>query len=397
LDKIFAVELSNDNPSFWYSVTLELPATGYELLDALDKLHMNVGKEPTFEILDYGDFHCLQSSLDCCVDFYNVNALSMRLSELDETQRIAFKGLVQIELEKTDWKDMYRCIPTPRLIDLAYSADCCHVVREARNDAQLGRFYAKNGFISELDGLPDGIFELLDFEKIGREARQGEGGTFTSQGYVVQSEELKQVYDTLDLRPRKPDYIFRLLLTNHEDGSGAEPIPLELPAPRQKLEDIQRELGTPDWLGAEIVGMDGPLPMLKHDLFYADQIDELNDLSQRVRQLAADGKLKQYKAVLTATDCHEIETAISLADTVDDYVLSSRVRTMEDLARAELKVIVDQKSAELLIPNLNLYAYGKDILAQDHSVITDYGLIERRDGQPILTQSEIPTQEMQML
>jgi hypothetical protein len=70
---------------------------------------------------------------------------------------------------------------------------------------------------------------------------------------------------------------------------------------------------------------------------------------------------------------------------------------MEDLARAELKVIVDQKSAELLIPNLNLYAYGKDILAQDHSVITDYGLIERQDGQPILTQSEIPTQEMQML
>jgi hypothetical protein len=288
-------------------------------------------------------------------------------------------------------------ISAPRLIDLAYSADCCHVVREARNDAQLGRFYAENGFLSELDGLPDDIFELLDFEKIGREARQDEGGTFTSQGYVVQSEELKQVYDTLDLRPRKPDYIFRLLLTNHEDGSGAEPIPLELPAPRQKLEDIQRELGTPDWLGAEIVGMDGPLPMLKHDLFYADQIDELNDLSQRVRQLAADGKLKQYKAILTATDCHEIETAISLVDTVDDYVLSSRVRTMEDLARAELKVIVDQKSAELLIPNLNLYAYGKDILAQDHSVITDYGLIERRDGQPILTQSEIPTQEMQML
>jgi hypothetical protein len=392
LDKIFSVYIANNRIEDGCSVTLALPATNYELLDALDQLQLGKEDGVYFEVEEYYGFDFLSSVLNDQCTVCELNALAKQLTTLDKRQSIAFEGLVRMETEKENG-----IISTPRLIDLAYSADCCHVVREARNDAQLGRFYAENGFLSELDGLPDGIFELLDFEKIGREARQGEGGTFTSQGYVVQSEELKQVYDTLDLRPRKPDYIFRLLLTNHEDGSGAKPIPLELPAPRQKLEGVQRELGTPDWLGAELVGMDGPLPMLKHDLFYADQIDELNDLSQRVRQLAADGKLKQYKAVLTATDCHEIETAISLADTVDDYVLSSRVRTMEDLARAELKVIVDQKSAELLIPNLNLYAYGKDILAQDHSVITDYGLIERRDGQPILTQSEIPTQEMQML
>jgi hypothetical protein len=46
--------------------------------------------------------------------------------------------------------------------------------------------------------------------------------------------------------------------------------------------------------------------------------------------------------------------------------------------------------------HLNLYAYGADLMERRNAMLTDYGLIERRDGQPILTQSEIPTQEMQM-
>ena len=66
------------------------------------------------------------------------------------------------------------------LRDLAISAgaDCCHVVG-ATSDAELGRFYAENGFMEELDGLSDGVFEMLDFGKIGKALRTGEDGTFT--------------------------------------------------------------------------------------------------------------------------------------------------------------------------------------------------------------------------
>ena len=73
-----------------------------------------------------------------------------------------------------------------RAIDLAYSTACCHVVPSALNDSQLGRFYAENGFFSELDKLSDEMFELLDFESIGTKMRKGEGGVFTTHGYVVQ-------------------------------------------------------------------------------------------------------------------------------------------------------------------------------------------------------------------
>lgn len=44
----------------------------------------------------------------------------------------AFHGLLQMEINKRAGD-----ILIPRLIDLAYSTDCCHVVGEALNGSQL--------------------------------------------------------------------------------------------------------------------------------------------------------------------------------------------------------------------------------------------------------------------
>lgn len=57
------------------------------------------------------------------------------------------------------------------------------VVSDVFDDEQLGRFYAGNGFMPEYETLPDKIYEHLDFAKIGREARESEGGVFTQRGY----------------------------------------------------------------------------------------------------------------------------------------------------------------------------------------------------------------------
>ena len=59
------------------------------------------------------------------------------------------------------------------------------MVPEATDDASLGRIYAANGSIPEVKDVPDRVFELLDFQLLGRRVRQSEGGIFTRQGYVV--------------------------------------------------------------------------------------------------------------------------------------------------------------------------------------------------------------------
>ena len=75
--------------------------------------------------------------------------------------------------------------------DLAVSAktDCYHVV-DAADDAQLGRFYAENEFVPELDGISDEVFEMLDFAGIGRMMRCSENGVFVGNLYVLRDGEL---------------------------------------------------------------------------------------------------------------------------------------------------------------------------------------------------------------
>ena len=59
-------------------------------------------------------------------------------------------------------------VPLSRLIDFAYSMNCCHIIGDAVTDYALGRFLAENEFVPEAEGLSDAAFERLDFATIGR-------------------------------------------------------------------------------------------------------------------------------------------------------------------------------------------------------------------------------------
>ena len=50
---------------------------------------------------------------------------------------------------------------------------------------------------------------------------------------------------------------------------------------------------------------------------------------------------------------------------------------------------MDDHSAELLLPHVNLFAYGNEIIKYDNAALTSYGLLHREDYQPMQT----PVQE----
>jgi len=183
---------------------LDLPATPYEQMDMLDKLHLEESDAPKFMLGDLYSFGFLSKHLDGKYDLPELNALAEKLSELDERQTTALAGLVQMDEAKQGGP-----IGLPRLIDLAYSTECCHVVGEALNDAQLGRFCAENGFLPELDNLPDEVFDLLDFERIGREFRREQGGVLVERtadhpgGYVERHSDLVQAYKFMNDQPEQ--------------------------------------------------------------------------------------------------------------------------------------------------------------------------------------------------
>lgn len=239
MDKVvFSVYLGNpDNDN---GTTLDLPAKPWELLDALERLRLREGQEPYWQVEDLGRYDFLESHLDKC-DLYQFNALAEQLSTFNEADAIAFEGLVQMESDKLHQENGGE-LTIQRMLDLAYSVDCCHVVPEVRDDTALGKFYAENDFLPELEKVPDKVLELLDYAKIGRTMRQGEQSVITPHGYVERHSELKQAPADLCRPPRKPAYMMRFLCSNEH-----QTMSLNLPASQAELNAVLMRLDLDSW------------------------------------------------------------------------------------------------------------------------------------------------------
>lgn len=370
---------------------LDLPATPYQMLDALEKLRMSPGDTPRWRICEFYGFKYLAPFLDGECSIYELNALSAKLTELDDWHGTAFEGLLQIDINKKEGD-----ILVPRLIDLAYSTDCCHVIGEARDDSQLGYFYAANGFIPATETVPDSIFEMLDFEMVGRKFRMAEHGVYTSHGYVVQNGDLNQVFDTLDLTLKDPTYIFRCVLNNclyDEENPVRLNIPLDLPATEEELNTALEKLGAPDCGSAVLRAKDSAVPYILDDVDWSiDGIDDINKLAQAIRCRKERDELPKLKAVLHATDCYDVNAAISIAENLDDYLYEPTERSAEEVATEELRFIVDERALSILQRHVNLFRYGEELISAHHAAMTPYGLVERRDGEPIQGMAHQPQQ-----
>lgn len=359
-----------DAPESEAYATLTLPATPFEFFDALDKARVQQGDELYFQVEEYHAFESMEPYISDADNLAELNALCQKLSELNDRQSAAFEGLLKMEAAKKDGP-----VSLAKLIDLAYSADCCHVVDEALNDSQLGRYYAENGFVPEVDNLSDRLFDLLDFERIGREQRHGEGGLFTEHGYVVQHSELNEVYKDMNFRIQTPFYQILLELP---DGNR-----LELPS-----------ANLPEASSHHCV--DCRVPQLMATIDVAD-LQSVSDFAEMLQNIG-DKPMRKYKAILHATGCNALEEAVELAGHMDDFVFTESVSGFRDLAMDEMKFMMSNEDAALLAKHTDLIGYGKDILKRDHSAISQYGLVERQDGQPMNAPFEQQTQSgMEMM
>ena len=390
--KIFGIYLAKlDLPNSEAHARLELPASPWELWDAIEKVRLRDGEELYMEIEDYYDFSCLAphlSGLD--ITLMELNNLAAHLSELDELQQIGYNGLLQIAVERKRWENA-GILTVQDMRDLSVSADCCHVA-DVTDDAQLGRFYAENDFVPEVNGLPNELFEMLDFAKLGKKMRIEEGGVYTGNDYVVQSRNLRTAPPCQKGLPQKPDYLFRLMLGLHPDIGDDRTVTLILPAAEAELLDAQAQLGTEGWEGVAVIDYDGIIPYAAEFTDLPMELDEFNVLAAAVRDMPSPEKqLPKLKALLEQFEVRGIETAMRLTEHLDDYILTPDLSSPQETAIDQLRFMTDEHSVELLIPHVNLYTYGCDVIKKDNAVLSPYGLLHRADYQPMLT----PVQQIQ--
>lgn len=394
--KVFYAYALSDHTDSDAEAFLNLPASPYEMLDAMDKLRLSEGSDVQFRVDEYYRFGSLVPFLSEPTDLCALNALAQKLSELDDRQEVAFEGLLKMEIEKKG-----EPIGLPQLINLAYSTDCCHVVDEALNDSQLGRFLAENGFVPGVDDLPDAVFDMLDFERLGREHRQREGGMLMERtadhpgGYVERHSELVNAYKTLNLTPKTPDYAILLKVSkgffNDSAYDSDKTVQLKLPAAPEALDAALTALDVWDWREAGWSCLDCRVPSLMDAVSDTDDIHAVNQLAQRLTDMEPKA-LAAYKALLSATECRNLQIAEQLMDTLDEYVFSPQFSSPIEVAKGQLSVILCDGEREQITPYLNLYKYGQELIQDGGGVMTDYGLLERKDGQPIQAMEQQPQQ-----
>ena len=202
------------------SATLALPAAPYEILDALDRTRVTDERVIySTEILSC-ELDYLPQFLSPSSNLYELNHLCNRLTSLSDWELDCFEGMVMMDAVQKS----YEPIPVDRLINMTASMEHCQIAYEAHDDESLGKFYAENGFVPQLDSVPDNIYAWLDFEKIGKEMREGEGGVFTPHGYVVQNGIIARLYQSGEAVPsEKPDYTVLLRVTKKKKQGPERP------------------------------------------------------------------------------------------------------------------------------------------------------------------------------
>ena len=389
MDKmVFSVYAAGRGPREAYAV-LDLPATPYEIEDALEKVRLQPDEELLLEIEEYYDFGFLAPYLEDVNDLHGLNALAQRLSQFVDYESAVFAGQLKMDLEAR-----ISDITLPRLLSLANNTPYCDVVDVAVNDSQLGKFYAENGFVTELEQLPDEAFkiieDMLDYEQIGRKMRQAEGGVFVDRstygysGYVIRHKE-PELVNALPA-PEKPDYMILLEVCkgyfNDPDYDSDSVVQLKLPASKETLDGALNTLEAADWSELAFTCLDCRIPALIEAVNQTEDVFAVNHAASRFAKMTGEA-IPKLKSLLEVTGISSLADAVRLTEQLESYVYSPEFSSPTDVARAEIKFSLIEQEADLLIPHVNLHQYGKALLENHNWTLTDYGMISRQDGQPI--------------
>ena len=393
--KVCEVYLVSSASSDERGVELTFPVSQYEMMDAFEQIHTKSPGDVYWQVDEFYCFDYLAPHLDESMSIFEFNSLTEQLSKLDERQETALEGLLQMQVNK-HMQENGGIITVPELMMLAHNVDHCHVLADVHTDTELGKFCADNDFLPELTALPDSVYALLDYAKIGKQMRESEAGTFTPHGYVVRTEELQPLPD---YEPqREINYMIRLTLMNHENER--KTAVLDLPATEQRLLEVQKELDAPEWFDAQFTGCDAIAPQLNTMLTDVEDLPRINELAQALQVLKASGQLTKFKAVVSATQCETLEDVFDRIEKLPQYCFETKIRDKDALVRDELEFVLGGKDADLIYKHLNREAYAEDVLKQYGAEITPYGMVNREDfgplHEPISEQQQEQTQEPQM-
>ena len=395
--KMFEVEIRNNGPKgYETAVSLRMPATWSEFHDALQKARIKDGRSCGNELLYVGYDGLQRGMIGRNINLYDLNLLAQRLTALTPEENTGMETLLAME-----WSRHRGSVSLEHLINLTYNTDVCCLAPQVSNFQELGAFLYESEMLSKeamalLDTTEEGSeFRASLLKLMAEQHKEDHGGVFTKRGYAELGGEIKPI----DMyQPGETIYFHR---------SGA---PVVLEVRKGFFNDPQYDndntaiLNLPAidkdiWQAVEAVDAasveecvfrctDCLIPSLRDAIDEAledgglDQVREFaGQLAQKERTWGA-AEFIRYKALLAASGQPSLGNAAQLLEEAEQYELLPEVAETWDY----VELMAREKYPDLppeLFQTPQAANVGRTMLEEGNATITDYGLLRRKDGQPL--------------
>ena len=380
---------------------LTLPFTWSEYQDALEKARITSDySTPVTVELTYTKRECLRphtmdindGTLSDTRNLLELNLLAQRLDDMDEMLLDCFEAQVALEQESLNPGES---IPFARLINLTYQTLDCVYGGGSRTYAELGRFLFENDMLPEkvldqtLALMPTSSFgEEIPEEwltLVGKQHFEAHGGVFTKAGYFECPAEIPEVYKRGEMtyfdRSGAP-VVLEVGNPYSEEHSG-ESTTLDLPSTDGRMTAVLKSLGADSIEACIWRCKDCLIPAAKKWIAQAEDFEMTNRFAGFLYDLERRESPVKYKALLQAAACADLETALRLGADLDAYEFFPAQSAPGHYGLDALYEIYGDETANALEPYMDCFKYGKDLMDAEHAEITDYGIIRRKDFEPV--------------
>lgn len=330
-------------------------------------------------------------------NLYDLNLFAQRLASLTEEQKKGMDALLKI-------KQNHRVAPIPlnQLINLTYNTDICCFAPRVSNHEELGAFLYANEMLSNeamalLDTTEEGSgFQERLLELLGEQHQEDHGGVFTDFGYAELGGEIKDIYvcqsnETACFHRSDAPVMLEVRKGFFNDPSydNDKTAVLNLPAADAGIWRAVEKVDAASVDECAFRCVDCLIPFLRDAINNAiddeDGIEQADEFAKRLAQIEREwpeSDMVKYKALLSVVDHPSLQDATRLMGEIDQYELRPEVAQTWGYAEMMFR---EKYSAlpEELFQTPQAAQIGQKMLDDRLGVITEYGLIRRKDGQPL--------------
>ncbi len=318
------VEIYNKHPDSdeYFLARLEMPASHYEVYDALQRVRFNEGDELDLNISSCKEFPEIVNHHIDRANLFELNYFANRLKRLEDFEQANLRA-VFIKRRPVHYQ---QGIMMEELINLTYGVNQIASVANMHTVEQLGEFVLNNNMDSRLEMYDSSILNLIDREKLGQAQVDVDGGVFVDGYYVAAGMfVLPEIYKSnpvKDYEYLNLDSVFAIEIAKapvRDEPTDNNTRWLHLPMSKERANLVAKDLGANCVEECVFYGYDSAIPYISRDDFASmEYFDRLNLLAEKFMKLKPEDQVK-LKAVIEGNYLFGIEGAITAIDYLDRY------------------------------------------------------------------------------